>query len=274
MKTNTKCVHSGTYIDPVTRGINSPIFTSSVYQYLDSDERPYPRYFNIPNQRAVINKIADLEECEDGVLFSSGMAAISTTLLAFLKSGDHAVIQDAIYGGSHSLITDIVSGQGIDCTFAEADAESIVKCIGSRTKLVYIESPTNPLLKIIDIQKVADSCKSKGVVSVIDNTFASPVNQTPAKLGIDIVLHSGTKYLGGHSDLSCGAALGSKGNTAKIVKIALGLGGCLNAQSCYLLERSLKTLALRVTKQTENAGTIARFLSGHARVHHVNYPGL
>ena len=274
MKINTKCVHSGTYVDPITKGLNSPIFTSSVYQYLESNERPYPRYFNIPNQRAVVTKLADLEQCEDGVLFSSGMAAISTTLLAFLKSGDHAVIQDAIYGGAHAFVTDILSSHGIDFTFAGADAESIIGCINPKTKMVYIESPTNPLLQIIDIQKVADACASKGIPTAIDNTFASPINQMPAKLGIDILIHSGTKYLGGHSDLSCGAALASKKNIATIAKTAIGLGGCLDAQSCYLLERSLKTLALRVNRQTENAAIIAQFLSKHPRVQKVHYPGL
>jgi cystathionine beta-lyase len=274
MKLDTKCVHSGTFIDQQTRGINTPIFTSTAYEYLGTDSRLYPRYFNITNQRVVIEKLADLEHCEDGVLFSSGMAAISTVIMSFLKPGDHAVIQDDIYGGAHALVTDILSGLNIDFTFAPAEAESIIECIIPRTKLVYIESPTNPLLKIIDIGKVGTFCKSRGIISIIDNTFASPINQNPSQFGIDIIVHSGTKYLGGHSDLSCGAALGEKEPIKKITKTALNFGGNLNAQSCYLLERSMKTLSLRMRRQTENAGIIALFLSQHPQVKSVNYPGL
>jgi cystathionine beta-lyase/cystathionine gamma-synthase len=274
MKTTTKCVHSGTYHDKAIRGINSPIFTSSMYEYLGSEARLYPRYFNIPNQRAVVEKLIDLEGCEDGLVFSSGMAAISTTLMTFLKPGDHAVIQDDIYGGTHSLVTDLLAKNGFAITRAASDAESINQSINSKTKLVYIETPTNPLLKIVDIKKVADFCKSKGILSVIDNTFASPINQNPAGLGIDIIVHSGTKYLGGHSDLCCGAVCGSKDVISGITKTALCLGGSLDAQSCYLLERSMKTMSLRVHRQTENAQKIAEFLIDHPNVVKVNYPGL
>ncbi|MDD5675247.1 MAG: aminotransferase class I/II-fold pyridoxal phosphate-dependent enzyme, partial [Chitinivibrionales bacterium] len=274
MKTETKCVHAGTIVDAATRGINTPIYTSSVYEYLGSDARPYPRYFNVPNQHAVVDKLVDLENCEDGLLFSSGMAAIATVMLTFLKPGDHAVIQDDIYGGAHALVTDLLAERGIEFSFAAADALSIINCVRERTKLVYIESPTNPMLKIIDIRQVAQFFRSKGIVSVIDNTFASPINQNPATLGIDIIIHSGTKYLAGHSDLCCGAALGGKDAIAKIRKTAVCLGPSINAQSCALLERSLKTLALRVARQTENAGKIALFLSEHSNVALVNYPGL
>jgi cystathionine beta-lyase/cystathionine gamma-synthase len=274
MKITTKCVHSGTYHDKETRGINSPIFTSSMYEYLGSEARLYPRYFNLPNQRTVVEKLIDLEGCEDGLVFSSGMAAISTTLITFLKPGDHAVVQDNIYGGTHSMVTDLLSQRGIDITFATTDAENINQSIKPKTKLVYIETPTNPLLEIVDIKKVADHFRSKGIISIIDNTFASPINQTPAGLGIDIIVHSGTKYLGGHSDLCCGAVCGSKDVIADITKTALCLGGSLDAQSCYLLERSMKTMSLRVKRQTENAQQIAEFLFKHRNVVKVNYPGL
>jgi cystathionine beta-lyase len=274
MKTSTRCVHSGTRIDETTWGINTPIFTSSAYQYLGTESRFYPRYFNTPNQRAVIEKLADLEHCEDGTLFSSGMAAISTAMMTFLKPGDHAIIQDDIYGGSHTLVTDILLKRGIDVTFAPADADSIIAGLRPTTKLVYIESPTNPLLKIVDIKKVADFFRSQGILTAIDNTFASPINQNPSDLGIDIVLHSGTKYLGGHSDLCCGAALGKRELISQIADTAMSLGGSLNSESCYLLERSMKTLALRVERQTENAGSIAAFLASHPMIAAVHYPGL
>ena len=274
MKTDTRCVHSGTYHDKATRGINSPIFTSSVHEYFGGDARPYPRYFNIPNQRAVVEKLMDLEACEDGLVFSSGMAAISSTLMTFLKPSDHAVIQDDIYGGAHAFMTDLLAERGIDFTFAASDAEKINQSVKPETKLVYIETPTNPLLKIVDIEKIAYYYKSKGIISVIDNTFATPMNQNPAQLGIDIIIHSGTKYLNGHSDLCCGAALGRRDSIAKIAKTAVCLGGSLDARSCYLLERSMKTLSLRVGKQTENAMRIAAFLSKHPNVSSVNYPGL
>jgi cystathionine beta-lyase/cystathionine gamma-synthase len=274
MQLTTKCVHSGTYRDPVTRGINTPIFTSSVFEYLGNENRMYPRYFNIPNQRTVVEKLIDLEGCEDGLVFSSGMSAISTALVTFLAPGDHAVIQDDIYGGAHALMTDLLAERGINFTFAASDAGAISAAITEKTKLVYIETPTNPLLKIIDIKRIGDHCRSKGIVSVIDNTFASPINQNPAKLGIDIVVHSGTKYLNGHSDLCCGAAAGRKEMIRKIGKTAVCLGGSLDARLCELLERSMKTMSLRVSRQTENAGRIAEFLFRHPNVTQVNYPGL
>jgi cystathionine beta-lyase/cystathionine gamma-synthase len=274
MKMTTKCVHSGTYFDKVTRGINTPVFTSSVFEYLGVEKLMYPRYFNIPNQRAVVEKLMDLEGCEDGLVFSSGMAAISATLVTFLKPGDHAVIQDDIYGGAHALMTDLLSRRGIDFTFAASDAQAINGAINEKTKIVYIETPTNPLLKIVDIKGIADHYRSKGIVSVIDNTFASPINQNPAKLGVDVVVHSGTKYLNGHSDMCCGAVLGSNDIIREIGKTAVCLGGSLDARLCYLLERSMKTMSLRVERQTGNAGRIAMFLAAHPGVASVNYPGL
>jgi cystathionine beta-lyase/cystathionine gamma-synthase len=274
MHIDTQCIHAGTYRDPATRGINTPVFTSSVFEYLGSAERKYPRYFNIPNQRAVVEKLMTLESCEDGLVFSSGMAAISTVLMTFLKPGDHAVIQDDIYGGAHALVTDLLAERGIDFTFAISDADAINKSFNHKTKVVYIETPTNPLLKVVDIKRIADHYLAQGIITVIDNTFASPINQNPAKVGIDIVIHSGTKYLNGHSDLCCGAAVGRKDLMAKVAKTAVCLGGSLDAQSCYLLERSMKTLSLRVRRQTENAWRIAQFLSDHPAVTRVNYPGL
>ena len=274
MQIETQCVHSGSYRDKETRGMNTPIFTSSSYEYLDREATIYPRYFNTPNQEAVVRKICALEQAEDGVLFSSGMAAISTTVLAFAGSGDHVVLLDELYGGTHAFATDTFDRFGIRYAFAATDAESVAQAVLPETKVIVIESPTNPLLGILDIRLVAEFAKKHGITTVIDNTFASPVNQNPTTLGIDVVVHSGTKYLGGHSDLCCGVAVTSGEKAKRIRAMARNLGGSLNAITCYLLERSLKTLALRIQRQSENASEIAGFLASHDAVLRVNYPGL
>jgi cystathionine beta-lyase/cystathionine gamma-synthase len=274
MQKQTQCVHSGTYHDGLTRGVNTPIFTSSAYEYLDREESLYPRYFNTPNQVAVIEKLCAMEGGEDGVLFSSGMAAITTTVLAFAGAGDHVVMLDALYGGTHAFVTDTFDRLNIGYTFTTTEAEAVMQAVTPTTKVIVIESPTNPLLDVIDIREVARLARERGILTVVDNTFASPVNQTPIALGIDVVVHSGTKYLGGHSDLCCGAAITSHAHATRILAMARHLGGSLNAMTCYLLERSLKTLALRVERQTDNAGRIARFLAEHGNVRRVNYPGL
>src|SRR5690606_14141362 len=257
------------------KGIANPIFVSSAYDYEDVDETLYPRYFNTPNQQAVARQLALLEHAEDGVLFSSGMAAISTSLFSVLRKGDHTVIQSDLYGGTYEALVSEFGRFEIDSTFVDGtDAENFEKAIRPNTKLVFIETPSNPTLKITDIKAVAGICKKHGIVSMIDNTFASPINQNPIVLGVDIVTHSGTKYLGGHSDLSCGAALASKSLCAGIRHSALHFGGSLNGISCYLLERSLKTLALRVRQQNANAQAIAEFLVSHSSISRVYYPGL
>jgi cystathionine beta-lyase len=274
MKKETQCVQSGTYHDEGTRGINTPIFTSSSFEYLDREDCPYPRYFNTPNQESVVKKVCDLEGAEGGVLFSSGMAAISTTILAFAGEGDHVIMLDALYGGSHAFATDEFQRLGIEYTFVATDAASISAARKENTKVIVTESPTNPLLAVIDIQQVAMFAREHNLVTIIDNTFATPINQNPIALGIDIVVHSGTKYLGGHSDICCGIAVANAEKTERIRALARHLGGSLNAITCYLLERSIKTLAVRVQRQTENASRIADFLDKHSAVCRVNYPGL
>ena len=274
MKKDTQCVHSGTRKDPHTRGLNTPIFTSSSFEYLDTPENVYPRYFNTPNQKSIVRKLCDLENAEEGLLFSSGMAAISTAMLAFLSSGDHVVLQKDIYGGTHHFVTAEYDRYGIEYTFVSNRAEEIEGAVRKNTKIIYIETPSNPLVLITDIKATARIARAKKAVSIIDNTFATPINQNPIDLGIDIVTHSGTKYLGGHSDLCCGAVLTRKDLVAKIAATAANLGGSLNALTCYLLERSLKTLAIRVEKQNQNAGLIAEYLQKDPRIRNVYYPGL
>ena len=272
---NTACVHAGIIIDEKTKGVNTPIYTSTSFAYFDLEEAVYPRYFNVPNMEALNKKISILEHGEAGLVFSSGMAAISSALLAFLNNGDHAVFQKGLYGGTFVMVTQELQKYGIEYDITpENDISTFEKFIKPNTRMVFIETPSNPLLSIVNIAQIAELAKSRGLISLIDNTFASPVNQNPIDLGIDIVLHSATKYFGGHHDICAGAAVSTKENIKKIRKTALSLGGSLNAQTCYLLERSIKTLGIRVERQNQNALQIAEFLNNHPGIERVHYPGL
>jgi len=274
MKKSTQCVHSGTYLDEATLGINTPVFTSSSFQYLEAPETIYPRYFNTPNQKTIIAKLCALENGQDGLFFSSGMAAISTVMLALLGSGDHVVLQKDIYGGTHHFATAEFERFGIEYSFAPNEAAAFEAAVRPNTRIIYIETPSNPLLLITDIEAVARIARSRNILTVIDNTFASPINQNPLDMGIDIVIHSGTKYIGGHSDICCGAVVASEKLNAQIRSAAANLGGSLNAGTCYLIERSLKTLALRVERQNRSALEIARWLEANPNIERVYYPGL
>ncbi len=269
----TQSVHVGSVGDPQSGGLVNPIYPSSAYDY-DSLVR-YPRYFNTPNQIAVVKKIAALENAEDGLLFSSGMAAIMTSLFAFLKEGDHVLFQDDLYGGTHHAALNELGRYGISHSMVNvADLKLFEKGIQKNTKVIFIETPSNPLLKITDIAGVAKIAKKHGIITIIDNTFASPVNQNPIDLGIDIVTHSGTKYIGGHSDLCCGVSVSSKKLNEKILASAMHFGGSLDAHTAYLVERSLKTIVIRVQQQNKNAMAVAKFLQSESAVSAVYYPGL
>jgi cystathionine beta-lyase len=273
MKQSTQCVHAGGY-DDATGGLTTPIFTATAYRYPNTqDEVYYPRYFNLPSQRAVAMKICALENGEDALVLSSGMAAITSTLLALLKSGDHAVFQNDLYGGTHHFVAHGLPRLGIQVSVA-ADAAGIAKKIRKNTRLIFIETPSNPLLKVVDIAAIAKLGAQHRITTIVDNTFASPINQNPLTMGMDIVIHSGTKYLNGHSDVNCGAVVSSKALIQQVTQSAASLGGTLDVNACYLLERGLKTLALRVKRQNENAMEIARFLKRQRKVIRVNYPGL
>ena len=274
-KFSTRCVHVGTIEDRERRGINSPIYTSTSYEFIDRDETVYPRYLNTPNEKAVAEKISALEETDASLIFSSGMAAISTSLFTFLSKGEHAVFQKGLYGGTSHFLFKEMNRFGIEFTVAESQkAEDMEKAIQPNTKILFIETPSNPLLNITDIEAIANVARKRGVLSMIDNTFASPVNQQPATLGIDIVIHSATKYMGGHSDICAGTVSSSSELISKIHATGLNFGGSLNAFTLYLLERSLKTMDVRVKRINENAQQLAEFLSGHQDVGQVNYPGL
>ncbi len=269
------CIHTGEIKDEQFGGAVSPIFMSSSYPFLEVEQKRYPRYFNTPNQEVIARKIAVLEQAEAGLTFASGMAAISTTLLALLKPGDHVVFQNEIYGGTYNLICKDFDQLGIQYSFTDGvavnDFESKIK---SNTKIIYIETPSNPLLTITDIKAVAQLAQNNGIITVIDNTFASPINQNPILLGIDVVIHSATKYLGGHSDILAGVVVSQQNIIDQIFQKGIILGGNLSDFMCYLLERSIKTLGVRIEKHNNNAMDIALFLNNHSKVNAVYYPGL
>ena len=271
----TRCVHTGTMHDEVKKGINSPIYTSTSYEFIDQPDTVYPRYLNTPNEKAVAEKIASLESTERALVFSSGMAAISTALFTFLGKGDHAVFQKGLYGGTTHFLDREFKRFGITYSIAASQsAADLESCIRKNTRLIYIETPSNPLLNITDIRSVAAMAGRKGLITIIDNTFASPVNQQPATLGVDLVVHSATKYMGGHSDILAGAVAGKETLMKEVYQTGLNFGGSMNALTLYLLERSLKTIHLRVERINANAMELARFLEDHPSVSHVNYPGL
>ena len=269
----TQCVHEGQLKDKQYKGAISPLYMSTAYSYEETDR--YPRYFNTPNQAGLAKKIAALEGAEEGLIFGSGMAAISTALLAYLHKGDHVVLQNDLYGGTTNLVVEHFNKYGIEYSFADAlDAASFEAKIQPNTKVIYVETPSNPLMKIVDLAAIATLAKKYQLVSMIDNTFASPVNQNPIAFGIDIVLHSATKYLGGHSDILAGAVACSAAHMERIFSIAKSLGGNLSDISAWLLERSIKTLAIRVKQQNQNALALAHFLEEHPLISKVYYPGL
>jgi cystathionine beta-lyase len=272
---NTICVHTGEVKDEQFKGAVSPMFMSTSYAFDGVDVKRYPRYFNTPNQEMLCKKIAALEHTEDGLIFGSGMAAISAAMFAFLKTGDHVIIQQVIYGGTFNLVVSEFEKYGIEYSFTESDNAADFKLlIKENTKILYIETPSNPLLGITDLDAIASLGKESGVLTMIDNTFASPINQNPADFGIDIILHSATKYMGGHSDISAGAVAASKEHIAQIWKTAINFGGNLSDQTVWLLERSLKTFNLRVKEQTKNAQEMAEYLENNKNIDRVYYPGL
>lgn len=274
MNDQTIAIHAGTMRDEVTGGVNTPIYTSSASNYLNREDSAYPRYFNMVNQVAVGKKIAAMEHAQAGLVFSSGMGAMSTSILAYAGAGDHVVMLDALYGGTHHFATQWFAHFGIDVSFTATLAKAVTEAITPKTKVIVIETPTNPLLAVVDIEIIARFAKEKGIITIIDNTFATPINQKPMDLGIDIVVHSGTKYLGGHSDLCCGMVACSTEKMAGILNLAKCLGPSLDPRLCYLLERSMKTLKVRVDAQTKNAMALAQFLDAHQGIKKVHYPGL
>jgi cystathionine beta-lyase len=274
MKKATRAVHAGSRRELNFGGINTPVFASSAIEYLDDGEVRYPRYFNTLNSLVVGEKLAALENAGAALVTSSGMSAISSVVLGLLQPGDHAVLLEGLYGGTHAMVSSELRRFGMGCSFVPADPGALRAAVRPETRMLFIESPTNPLVDVLDLDEVAAIAREHGLWSVIDSTFATPILQNPLDHGFDLVVHSGTKYLGGHSDLCCGAIVGPAALIERLRQHALMHGGSLNAQDCALLERSLKTLDLRVRRQSRNAGALARALDANERVARVYYPGL
>ena len=274
----TKLIHTGEPKPRINGAINVPIFQSSTYEYTGEGSYHDVRYLrlsNTPNHLALHKKLAALEGSEAALVTSSGMSAISTGLLTFLKTGDHLLAHNTLYGGTADFVNNELSGYGIEHDLIDASNPSDWDSkLRPNTKVIYIETITNPLMDVPELGKIVEFAKSNGLISMIDNTFASPLLYCPVVQGFDLSLHSCTKYINGHSDIVAGAVIGSANYVDQVTKNLNHLGGSLDSNACFLLHRGIKTLALRMKKQCENALLIAHFLENHPQVKKVNFPGL
>ena len=274
----TQLVHAGDPRPRIDGAVEMPIFQSATYEYRGEsryDDVRYLRLNNTPNHLALHAKLATLEGSQAALVTASGMAAITSTLLTVLRAGDHLLAQSCLYGGTHDLVTGEFGGLGLTADFIDADRrETWAAQLKPNTRAIYVESLTNPLLEVADLTAVVEFARAHGLISIIDNTFASPVNYRPIAAGFDLVVHSATKYLNGHSDIVAGAVAGSSELIERIRHKANHLGGSLDPHAAFLLNRGLKTLALRVRYQNDSALRIARFLEAHPGVTRVHYAGL
>ncbi len=274
----TKLIHAGEPDPLISGAVSIPVFQSSTFEYSGQTsyhDLKYIRLNNTPNHIALHQKLAALENAEAAVVTSSGMAAISTTILALLSSGDHFLAQECLYGGTHDFILKDLSALNISFDFIDGNTpQNWEDKLRSNTKAVYFETLTNPLLQIADLKAVVDFARANDLVSIIDNTFASPVNFRPPEIGFDLSVHSCSKYLNGHSDIVAGAVIGRRDLIEKIMHKLNHLGGSLDPHACFLLHRGMKTLALRMKHQNESALEIATFLKNHPAIEKINYPGL
>ncbi len=279
----TQLIHAGEPRPRIQGAVSIPIFQSATFECSDEVESKQDSYYkvkyirlnNTPNHQVLHEKLAILEKGEDARVTSSGMAAISTALLTVLSSGDHLLAQRGLYGGTYDLITKDFRSFGISCDFIDGgDPDSWERKLKSNTRAIYVESVTNPLMQVGELQALVEFAKAKGLLTLIDNTFPSPVNFRPIELGFDLSLHSGTKYLNGHSDIAAGAVIGRGELIERIDHRLAHLGGTLDPHACFLLHRGMKTLALRVKYQNQSALRVAGFLEEHPSVARVNYPGL
>ena len=278
----TEAVRGGMDLTKKNGPLSTPIYQTSTFEVADMEEQVratptdhfYTRYGN-PTHTVAENAIAELEGADAALLFASGMSAITTTILALTKAGDHIVAQRDIYGGATKFFTQWLPKFGVEVTLVDTTAyEQHANAIRPNTKILYLESPTNPTLRVVDLKKVAALAKQHGVVTLIDSTFATPINCRPAEFGIDLVMHSGTKYFGGHADLICGIVAGRRDLIDTIHATRTTLGCNMDPHAAWLLLRGIKTLAVRVQRQNENALRVAQFLNGHPKVRSVSYPFL
>lgn len=278
LRIETKAIHSGEISPRVLGAVSLPIFQTAMYEYeaaANYHDIKYIRLNNTPNHLALHRKLAALENAESALVLASGMAAITTTLLTVLSAGDHLLAQDSLYGGTHDFLTKDLASFGIAYDLVDGTRpETWGAKVRPETKAFYVETISNPLIRIPDLDAAVAFARERGIVSIIDNTFASPVNFRPPEHGFDLSIHSGTKYLNGHSDIVGGAVIGRAALVERVLHKLDHLGGSMDPHACFLLHRGLKTLVLRVRFQNESALAIARFLAGHPAVGRVNYPGL
>jgi methionine-gamma-lyase len=283
-RTATRAIHGGEEKHGIGAPVTTPITRSSTFTFSSTAEMKrwaegrskayiYTRYGN-PTLAVAEEKVAALEGAEAAVVTASGMAAISSALLAVLKAGDEVIATRQLYGGSYRLMRDILPRLGIRVRHVENDLAGIEHLVNKNTRALYTESPTNPTLRLVDLRKAAAFARRYKLVSIVDNTFATPVLQRPLALGFDIAVHSATKYLGGHSDLIAGAVAGNQKLMAAVRQMVIYLGGSMDPEVGFLLIRGIKTLELRVERQCRNAMAVAKFLEKHPKVARVHYPGL
>ena len=278
----TAAVHGGADLEKKNGPVVTPIYQTSTFEVTDNDEqqrvtstdRYYTRWGN-PTNTVAEQAVAELEGVDAARTFASGMGAITTTILALLKTGDHIVAQRDIYGGVTKFFTEWLPKLGIETTFVDTnDFDQHARAIRPNTRLLYLESPTNPTLRVVDLKKAAVLAKAHKLISMTDSTFATPINQRPSEYGIDLVMHSGTKYLSGHADLTCGVVCGRQELMDQLWESRTTLGNCMDPHASWMLIRGLKTLAVRLARQNENALRVAEFLESHAKVRRVHYPFL
>lgn len=285
VRNSTRVIHGAERRDSLTGAVTTPIYQTATFGFSkardvvravkgESSSFVYSRWDN-PTVRTLERKLSELEAAEDAAFFSSGMAAISTAVIALLQKGDHVLAIRDLYGETYRLIHDLLPRFGVESTLVDTtDLRAMRDKIRKDTKVVYVETPTNPTLKLVDIREAGRITHAKGAKLLVDNTFASPINQRPLKLGADLILHSATKYLNGHSDVIAGAVAGSSDLVGIVKKMRRVLGGTLDPHAAYLILRGIKTLSVRVDKQCEGAERLADYLSEHEKVLRVNYPGL
>lgn len=271
----TRLIHSGEPMPRIDGAVITPIFQTAMFDYVDESEPlRYLRYSNTPNHETLHLKLAALENAEAAVVTSSGMAAISTALLSVLSASDHLIAQNCLYGGTYDFIKCDLPDYGIEYDLVGADPEEWRRCLKPKTRAIYVETMTNPMLQVIDLKAVVAFAREHGLLAIIDNTFASPINFRPVEWGFDLSLHSCTKYLNGHSDIVAGAVIGRAELISRIATKMKKLGCSLDPHAAFLLNRGLKTLALRVRQQNLTALRLAQALQQHPKVIRVHYAGL
>lgn len=275
---DTRMIHAGEPEPRIAGAVAMPVFQSSTYESVEGEDYHdigYIRLSNTPNHRALAEKLSALEGSEAALLFASGMAAVTTSLLAHLCPGGHLLIGSCLYGGTHGFVFGLLEKFGVSYSVLDIDApETWPALLRENSRVIYTEVMTNPLLEVADHAAVVAFADAHGLISMIDNTFASPVNFRPCEFGYDLSIQSATKYLNGHSDIVAGTVAGSRAHISEIKQHLDYLGGCMNPHQAWLLHRGLKTLAVRVERQNSNALRLAHMLINHPRVSQVNYPGL